>query len=386
MFRVIGTCFQTWSRSIPRIVRQSLLATVVLIILMAGLDPKEYRFHNEVTRLADRPGLRFGKFGRVHTGPFINPERAAALNRDGFTLELAVSLTNSASGDFRILASFHAGDDRSQLIVGQWRQHFIVMNGDDYNNRRRLPRISTDASARPAGPIHLLITTGPEGTQLYLNGKVAGARANLRLMMPSEPKSGRLVLGNSVHANNPWRAEIHGFAAYSGALTSVQAGDHFARWQQAGDFSFAQTDDPLLRYTFARDDGDKVLDQGALKVDLEIPTRLVALGTRALATLHFREGIDRSLALDMIVNLIGFIPFGLALAFAGNTAAPARWRMILRITAVGFLLSLFIEVAQAWLPSRDSSFLDLLLNTAGAFLGAGLWALMQIFPARPPRP
>ena len=374
------------ARNVPQLVRKCLLAAVVLIILAAGLDPKEYRFHNEVTRLADRPGLRFGRFGRVHTEPFISPERAAALNRAGFTIELAMSLTNSASGDFRILASFHAGDDRSQLIVGQWRQHFIVMNGDDYNNRRRRPRISADASAHPEGPIHLLITTGPAGTQLYLDGKAASAKANLRLTMPAEPNRGRLVLGNSVHANNPWRAEIHGFAAYSGTLTRDQVGAHFARWQQAGDFSFAQTDDPLLLYTFARDDGAKVLDHGALKVDLKIPTLLVALGTRALATLHFRKGIDRSLALDMIVNLIGFIPFGLALAFVGKEAARSRWRMILRITAVGFLLSLFIEITQAWLPSRDSSILDLLLNTAGTFLGAGLWALRQLLPVRPPRP
>ncbi|HSH15477.1 MAG TPA: hypothetical protein VLD18_05545, partial [Verrucomicrobiae bacterium] len=42
-----------------------LLLVVVLITLWAGLDPKDYRFHNEVDWLPDPPGIHFGKYGRV---------------------------------------------------------------------------------------------------------------------------------------------------------------------------------------------------------------------------------------------------------------------------------------------------------------------------------
>jgi glycopeptide antibiotics resistance protein len=36
----------------------------------------------------------------------------------------------------------------------------------------------------------------------------------------------------------------------------------------------------------------------------------------------------------------------------------------------GFLLSLFIELAQVWIPTRVSQMADLGLNTAGAWVGA----------------
>lgn len=79
---------KTWCRG--------LLLVVVLITLWAGLDPKDYRFRNEVEWLADRPGLRFGKYGRVQTEPFLIRAQAAELNRGGFTLELAKLNRSSA--------------------------------------------------------------------------------------------------------------------------------------------------------------------------------------------------------------------------------------------------------------------------------------------------
>jgi len=36
----------------------------------------------------------------------------------------------------------------------------------------------------------------------------------------------------------------------------------------------------------------------------------------------------------------------------------------------GLLLSLFIELAQVWIPTRCSQMVDLMLNTFGAWIGA----------------
>jgi len=49
---------------------------------------------------------------------------------------------------------------------------------------------------------------------------------------------------------------------------------------------------------------------------------------------------------------------------------------ILIAVCAGFLLSLFIEVAQAWLPSRSSDAFDLILNTTGALFGSMLFGFM----------
>ena len=39
-------------------------------------------------------------------------------------------------------------------------------------------------------------------------------------------------------------------------------------------------------------------------------------------------------------------------------------------TLTGFALSLTVEIVQAWYPARDSSLLDLALNTLGMAAGA----------------
>jgi glycopeptide antibiotics resistance protein len=51
-----------------------------------------------------------------------------------------------------------------------------------------------------------------------------------------------------------------------------------------------------------------------------------------------------------------------------------------------FLLSLAIELAQAWIPSRSSQMLDLMLNTLGGATGVALQRMHWRRRARQNRP
>ncbi len=73
--------------------------------------------------------------------------------------------------------------------------------------------------------------------------------------------------------------------------------------------------------------------------------------------------------IDWAVNLLGFAPLGALLVWQ----FPARIG-VGRATACAFLLSLTIESIQFVLPWRYPGMDDLLLNTAGGFLGAWLMA------------
>lgn len=77
---------------------------------------------------------------------------------------------------------------------------------------------------------------------------------------------------------------------------------------------------------------------------------------------------------DFLLNIVLFLPCGALLKLLGRRASMA--------TAAGALLSLGIESAQMYLPTRYPSQLDVLANTLGAFAGAILAA--RLF--RPPRP
>jgi VanZ family protein len=104
----------------------------------------------------------------------------------------------------------------------------------------------------------------------------------------------------------------------------------------------------------------------------------------------------RSDVLDSVVNILGFVPFGfLFCAYIHDIPPHSAARAILGAVIVGALTSLGIELLQIFLPSRDSSLLDLLNNTLGMTLGSvlqvlvhGRWAEMisRFSPVPPFRP
>jgi VanZ family protein len=78
----------------------------------------------------------------------------------------------------------------------------------------------------------------------------------------------------------------------------------------------------------------------------------------------------RFLLQDVIGNIAVFMPVGYALAAA--LTGWSRWRRFLVATALGLLLSLFIETIQFGMATRATDVDDLIFNTVGAALGAGL--------------
>ena len=90
------------------------------------------------------------------------------------------------------------------------------------------------------------------------------------------------------------------------------------------------------------------------------------------------------LLVDVLGNLAVFVPFGMAIALATlptRTRVAARRRFGLRwwrnIAAIGFLLSLGIELAQLTIPTRATDVDDIILNTLGTLFGAAAIALIR---------
>ena len=81
-------------------------------------------------------------------------------------------------------------------------------------------------------------------------------------------------------------------------------------------------------------------------------------------------------AFDVWTNLLGYAPLGVLLAL--SLLRSGRGRGVVAVaTLVAGGLSLSMEAIQGFLPVRVPSKLDFFLNTSGAFLGAGLAALLE---------
>lgn len=111
-------------------------------------------------------------------------------------------------------------------------------------------------------------------------------------------------------------------------------------------------------------DGVKVVWGGHQRTAL-IPFRFICYTLRDLVVYHSAK----SLLIDFLGNIVMFMPFGFFV--------PLLWRTSDKTaTAVGFCVSLFIEISQLFLP-RWTDIDDLILNTAGTVLGLMLYKKLR---------
>jgi VanZ family protein len=357
-------------KQIPLKLSICLSAALLLIILAAGLRPEGFHLANKVLWIKDRPGIRFSRFGIAYTNPLDGLISSPQSDANGFSIEIALRPATYGAGGFEFILVLHDGKDNEQLVMGQWRSHLIIMNGDDYAYRKRIERISVDASSPSPTTRFVSITSGQEGTKIYFDGKLMGTKKDLTLKIPSGEKT-RLVLGNSLYGKHPWRGDIYGLAIYNYFLSSQKAALHFKRWSKDHSFSFAQDDKPFVLYLFDEMEGTRALDHSGRNLHLEIPSRMQLLEKEILVPPWNNYNFNRSFISDIILNLIGFIPFGFILfATLIRFGGAFEKHGVLITVAFCFSVSFAIEILQAWIPSRSSSMLDLLLNSLGGWTGA----------------
>ena len=205
-------------------------------------------------------------------------------------------------------------------------------------------------------------------------------RADLILRIPTGDVPGRLVLGNSVYGDSPWRGRIAGFALHRTPLDEETLRQQFESWQRDDGFGGDDYVTAQLAYSFSKRTGRRALDRSTHGLDLNFPYETTAVAPRLFS---LRRGDSQ----DMIINLSGFIPLGFFLvALFGEVTPLARLTAVAVAISIGFALSFGIELAQAWIPSRSSSLLDVLLNVTGCGLGgiasAILFPMGQSLPRR----
>lgn len=347
-----------------------LSVAILFGIIIFGLNPKDFGFSNRVSWITEQSGIRFSKYGIAYTHPSVSLSAEKFSESNGFTIEIALKPKSFHEEGFNIIFAIHDGKDRNQLLLGQWRSYIIIMNGDDYNHKRKTKRISVNTASQSPTKMLLTITTGQKGTKVYVDGQLVHTKKDLALKMPDGDKP-RLILGNSVYVKHSWRGDVYGLAFYGKILNARDIVIHFNKWSKDQNFLFAKQDKPYILYLFDEKREVRAFDHGAGNLHLEIPPRIHILKKRILSPPWGRLELNRSYIQDIIINLAGFIPLGFILSAALIEFSRTSEKHVVIMTVVlCFFLSMTIEIVQAWIPSRSSELHDLMLNTSGGLLGA----------------
>jgi hypothetical protein len=350
----------------PRTAAGAICTCILCIILLAGLWPFRAP-KNDVRWLHGESGIMFGDRGIVVSAQALQ----ANAHQGPCSLEICLRPPR-AFGSGTILAVDDYPDPRYVFALRQFDAGMAVQR-PAFDRRGELVRQWWKTNnVFEAGKRVVLTITGSQGkTVLYVNGIAANVSSEFNLS--GADLSGKLILGNSAIQDN-WHGDLMGLAIYDHVLTPPQIEIHAGRWLRGQTPVLNGDEVPAVLYRFDEGSGSIVHDRGSGSNSLLIRPRYFILHPAFLEPLWkpFRSRWDgwmtRSYWSDVIINIVGFIPFGFffALRFSLSPAIRSPRMMALLL---GVAISLAIETLQYFLPTRDSSMTDLLNNSIGTAIG-----------------
>jgi VanZ family protein len=330
-------------------------------ILVAGLWP----FHapkNEVSWSSNGNGLLFGDYGSLLSASAFKTSNST----DGASLEIWIE--PSAIDDSGTILSFYPTEHRSTVIeLWQWKDE-VALQRKTLGKKRiaRAAKIYTDHVFRLGKPVVLTVSSGERGTSIYVDGTLARMSRDFRFS--SNDLTGQLVVGNSSVVTDTWPGQVKGLAIYNRELTASQVMQHCQSWLGNGHPDISAPDRAVALYFFNEGGGNVVHNRVDSATDLVIPERFFVLHEPFLERPWNEYHPGWNYWTDVGINVAGFVPLGFF--FYAYFTLVRRVNHPAAVTiAIGFAVSLTIEVLQAFLPTRNSGTTDLITNTLGTAIG-----------------
>jgi hypothetical protein len=356
-----------------------LMTTGLLFVGLWPFDPspknRAYWIPNEEGLCFDGHRDRWKLFvgGMAYTPSRLSSLKAAPSKKGSFTIEILLRPAVEVNNDVPRIVAFVDNLRREVFYLGQWKQWFIVRwYGLDQNGKRKRQEIGVDHALVKGKTRLLTVVSNQKSTSIYLDRKLAESFPGTAVMGGTTSIRGcSVVLGNSREGGSSWTGSILVLKIYDCSLSEGE----IAR-DGNGVIEMAPRDGLIAAYAFDKDAGNSVPDLSGNRNNIVIPEH-ITVNNEILKWPNWSEEKGVSLIKDMIVNVLGFVPFGFLLTYWREQASQSQyWRTWLFAVLVGTLVSLVIEVTQAFIPARDSSMLDVVCNTAGTGIGAGFWALI----------
>jgi hypothetical protein len=236
----------------------------------------------------------------------------------------------------------------------------------------RTTRLYVDQIFHQGKPLFVTITSSGEQASIYIDGVLS--RATPKFPLSSRDFDGELVVSTYPTSDDGWSGLLRGLAFYNHELSPAEVVGHFKTWTEKGRPDVSEEEDAVGLFLFSEHAGNVVHNQVPSGADLYIPERYQVVDQVFLAP--FWEDFDTNWGYwqDVLVNIVGFVPFGFLFCAYFSLAGRIK-RPVLVTILLGFAVSLTIESLQWFLPTRDSDSTDVITNTLGTCYGVWLYRL-----------
>ena len=334
-------------------------------ILILGLWPFQ-RPGDEVSWLGVENGLRFGGYGTLVSSETFQMDGS----QEEASCSLEIWLQPELVNDSNTFVAFSTSENPLQFSLHQYFSN-VILKREITNGHSRTEVIGIEGVFRQLRPRFLTITSGTEGTEMYVDGALARAFPGFRL---GKDFTGQLVIGTSPVRPDGWPGQLKGLAIYDRELTAIQVAKHYKTWTTRGAPELVGNEHVAALYLFNEHTGNIVHNAAHPGIDLYIPERFSLLHQTFLKPFWKEFKPKWSYISDTLMNIVGFIPLGFVFYGDWTLARPIKSAAVATVFW-GLAVSLTIEILQSYLPTRSSGTTDLFTNTFGTFLGVRLYGL-----------
>lgn len=332
-------------------------------ILLAGLLPFRGP-RNGVTWLASENGVRLSGHSTLwSSGPF-----PLLGSESGESCSIELWLQPGLPRDSNVILAFSVPTNPLRLTLHQYRSLLILQTGAP-GSLQPASTIGTDGVFHQGIPVFVTLTSGPQQTAIYINGSLTRSLPGYHF---NADCAGRLVVGTSPVIDQSWRGQLRGLALYGQSLTADEVRRHYEIWTKQGRPDLSGNERAVALYLFNERSGNMVHNAVAGGIDLYIPARYALIHQIFLRPFWAEYKPRWSYVKDVAINTVGFVPLGFFFYAYWSSVRPIKHAALIT-TALGFAVSLTIEVLQSHIPTRDSGTTDLITNTLGTFLGVRLY-------------
>ncbi len=345
-----------------RTAKIALCAVIFLVTLYFGFKPKGFRFHNQAEWLKDKSALSFTNIGMAYSQQTLEKIGVS----DAITL-IATLKPYRTGRQLSKVFSVIDKDGNELLACEQWQKGLTITLWDA--SRNRIGRIGFSDALSVDSKRFVAATVSSSEIRMFLEASPGLWKRQRIMLPPAFWGEGRLILGMSATGRHPWHGEITGLALFNGEKPEEQICAYAKAWRELDSLDMLAGQSPAALFLFDALEKENIPDRSGSGWNLHVPLYPRIFKFEVLRVLPDINKINRGLAIDIAINLLGFMPLGgciyimlLSLSFSGRKAT-----ILTVVCAVA--VSLGIELLQSLIPTRSSQLFDVFFNGAGAWCG-----------------
>jgi hypothetical protein len=322
--------------------------------------------------LKNENGISFQDLGVVYSPAAVDASGQIPYLRKNESMSIELWFTPGSAGSSSFACIFGLYNEHLSEIFSlsqvksllNLSKYLKPENNSSTHNWRWLKNVFLKGQRR-----FLTITSDKTGTTVYIDGKKARKYRNYSLMFSRDLSTvWHMLIGNNPSGTKPWTGIIHGLAIYNQALSPEKVIKHFEKWRNKSALSLLKEKDIIALYPMNEKSGQIIHNAVLNHYHLSIPAIFKILKKNFLKLSGDALKLNGSSLRDMRINILGFIPLGyLLLVTFYSTKSPwtSSWRIFFLAVLGGTVVSLVVEILQAYLPTRTSSLTDLIFNSFG---------------------